>query len=196
MVECLEVAQCTPALVGKVNYFLHFQMKDDLLLSVGECEERRKEAGAAPIEGSKAIRSRVKCNQNCESGLLHASEIAQLQLSARLMVLSACQTGQGEIRGEGLLGLSRAIIRAHVPCAVLTLWQVDDEATRLFMEQFYRTLITGTPVVAALWQAMVRMLRTEKWSHPQFWAPFFCSGLGSVVLESSTAQRAPLPSSS
>ena len=97
MVECLEVAQCTPALVGKVNYFLHFQMKDDLLLSVGECEEWRKEAGAALIEGSKAIQSHVKCNQNCEPGLLHTSEIAQLQLSAWLMVLSACQTGQGEV---------------------------------------------------------------------------------------------------
>ena len=116
------------------------------------------------------------------SGVLRSEEIAVLGLKARLMVLSACQTGLGEIKGEGLLGLSRAIIQSGVPCGVLSLWQVHDAATSSQMLEMYSSLRQGHPVAAALRNAMLKMLSSPEWSHPGFWSPFFCSGCAQVTL--------------
>ena len=128
------------------------------------------------------------CRINCTAGLLSAEELARSQLSARLVVLSACQTGQGEVKGEGLVGLSRAIIQAGVPCSVLSLWAVDDKATLELMDAMYDCLLGGQPVAAALRSAMLQMMRDPARADPRFWNPFFCSGCGSVKLGNSSTE--------
>ena len=78
-----------------------------------------------------------------DDGILHASELPALRVGARLVVLSACQTGQGQVSAEGLLGLSRALLLAGVPASVLSLWPVDDEFTEEFMVHLYSMMIGG-----------------------------------------------------
>ncbi|MGB5898247.1 MAG: CHAT domain-containing protein [Geitlerinemataceae cyanobacterium] len=68
-------------------------------------------------------------------GLLTAGEILDLKLNADLVVLSACDTGRGEITGDGVVGLSRALVTAGVPSIVVSLWKVDDAATAELMQQ-------------------------------------------------------------
>ena len=133
-------------------------------------------------------RKRGNAQDECMAGLLSAEELARSKLSARLMVLSTCQTGQGEVKGEGLVGLSRAIIQAGVPCSVLSLWAVDDKATLKLMDAMYDGLLGGQPVAAALRSAMLQMMRDPAHADPRFWSPFFCSGCGSVKLGNSSTE--------
>ena len=132
---------------------------------------------------SECCERRNSCTINCVSGILSAEELAQKKLrAARLMVMSACQTGQGEVTGEGVLGLSRASIQAGVPCSVLSLWPVDDSATAELMEVFYDALLSGMSVARALRVAMLRLVGNPTWTNPRFWSPFFSSGCGLVQL--------------
>lgn len=103
---------------------------------------------------------------------LRVADIAQLELSAKLVVLSACETGQGEhIRGEGLLGLPSAFLQAGAASVLASLWRIDDQATMVLMEQFYRNLKDNDPA-KALQLAQKSMARSEKWSAPYYWAGF------------------------
>ena len=122
------------------------------------------------------------CTLNCESGLLTSGELARQSLAARLVVLSACQTGQGEILSEGSMGLSRSILQSGAPCGILSLWPVNDLATRDLMKELYTALMSGCATSAALRAAMLKMLAGDKWQGPVFWAAFFCFGCGSVRL--------------
>ncbi|MCB9871240.1 MAG: CHAT domain-containing protein [Planctomycetes bacterium] len=112
-------------------------------------------------------------------GLLHAREIADMTLRARLVVLSACETGSGkEVRGEGLVGLGWAFLVAGVPAQLVSQWQVADAGTKELMVAVYRELATdrGLSPAAALRRAQLAALRSEARSHPYFWAPFFLVG--------------------
>jgi CHAT domain-containing protein len=73
-------------------------------------------------------------------GLLTASEILDLKLNANLVVLSACDTGQGRVSGDGVIGLSRSLISAGASSVLVSLWAVSDEATAFLMTEFYRNL--------------------------------------------------------
>ncbi len=109
------------------------------------------------------------------NGLLTAGEIFDLDLSAELVVLSACNTGRGQIRGEGVIGLSRSLIQAGVPSVLVSLWQVPDTPTAELMVEFYRNLEEkNLDKAQALRQAMLTI--KEKHPNPRNWAAFTLIG--------------------
>jgi len=112
-----------------------------------------------------------------EDGLLTMGEMMNLRFNARLVVLSACRTGLGKVeRGEGITGLTRAVIYAGSPAAVVSLWSVDDTATRELMTRFYDGMIVkGVGKSEALRAAKGEMLKT-RYRHPYFWAAFVMYG--------------------
>lgn len=113
-----------------------------------------------------------------EDGFLEVSEIPELDLDCDLVVLSACQTGRGQLlSGEGILGLSRAFLYAGARSVVVSLWNVSDISTAQLMKNFYQHLIDNTGNAAALRQAKLKMARggTET-RHPYYWAPFIVIG--------------------
>lgn len=114
--------------------------------------------------------------RNRDHVLVTARELAGLDLwGTELVVLSACETGRGDVkRGQGVYGLRRALVVAGAETLVMSLWKVNDEATRTLMERYYRNLLAGKGRVAALNDAM-RALR-EQQPHPHFWAPFIAMG--------------------
>ena len=106
-------------------------------------------------------------------GVLTAMEVLGLKLSGtQLVVLSACETGVGEIHaGEGVYGLRRSFQEAGVHSVVNSLWPVSDEGTRLLMTDFYNELYQGLSPREALRNAQISMLDSE-WNHPYYWAAF------------------------
>lgn len=108
--------------------------------------------------------------------MVTALELAGLNLwGTELVVLSACDTGRGEVkRGQGVYGLRRALVVAGAETLVVSLWRVDDETTRIMMESYYRNLLAGQGRAAALKEAM-RSLRAQH-PHPYYWAPFIAIG--------------------
>ncbi|MBI4704181.1 MAG: CHAT domain-containing protein [Deltaproteobacteria bacterium] len=113
-----------------------------------------------------------------DDGLLTALEAASLDLyGTRLVVLSACETGIGEVgNGEGVYGLRRALAIAGAQTQVMSLWKVDDEATRDLMIAYYRGLAQGGGRAEALRQAQLAFLAERARAHPYFWAAFIASG--------------------
>lgn len=95
-----------------------------------------------------------KLPEGVDDGILTAKEISQLDLRGLdLVVLSACQTGLGEIKGDGVFGLQRGFKKAGANSLLMSLWKVDDEATRLLMTQFYKNLTSGMSKYESLKQA-------------------------------------------
>jgi CHAT domain-containing protein/Tfp pilus assembly protein PilF len=113
-----------------------------------------------------------------QDGFLRLHEIYNLQLNADLVVLSACETGLGkEIKGEGLIGLTRGFMYSGAPRVVASLWNVDDLATAELMKLFYqRMLKDGMPAGAALRAAQLELSGQKRWASPYFWAGFVLHG--------------------
>jgi CHAT domain-containing protein len=115
---------------------------------------------------------------NADDGILSAYEASGLDLwGTKLVVLSACDTGVGEVRvGEGVYGLRRALVMAGAESQVTTLWQVDDAATRDLMVDYYTRLQKGEGRNDALRNAQLSMLKSANRSHPFYWASFIQVG--------------------
>jgi len=109
-------------------------------------------------------------------GLLKAEEIVDLKLNAELVALSACDTAQGKITGDGVVGLSRALISAGVPSVLVSLWKVDDNATAFLMREFYQNWQKSGDKALALRQAMLATKQKQNYSHPRYWAAFTLIG--------------------
>jgi CHAT domain-containing protein len=109
-----------------------------------------------------------------DNGLLSASELFDLSLSADLAVLSACDTGRGEITGDGVVGLSRSLIAAGVPSVVVSLWAVDDASTSALMSHFYQNLNRSPNKAQALREAMLATMKV--YPDPNYWAAFTLIG--------------------
>jgi CHAT domain-containing protein/Flp pilus assembly protein TadD len=124
--------------------------------------------------------SRIFLNaSSTEDGDLYAGEIYNLNLNANLTVLSACQTGLGKIsKGEGLIGLSRALVYAGSKNSIVSFWSVADESTSQLMTDFYSVLLTqnNQNFKLALQQSKLKMIEGEKYSAPYYWAPFILIG--------------------
>lgn len=129
-------------------------------------------------ELSGLVLSLVDENGKPQDGFLRMSEVFNLQLPADLVVLSACQTALGkEIKGEGLVGLTRAFMYAGTERVTASLWQVDDQATAQLMRYFYRGMLKeNLRPAAALRAAQIEMSRSSRWSSPYFWAGFVIQG--------------------
>jgi CHAT domain-containing protein len=114
--------------------------------------------------------------EEAEDGLLTAEDVTGLDLLAtELVVLSACDTGLGQIHvGEGVFGLRRAFVLAGARTLVMSLWKVPDDQTRELMEDFYGRLLAGEGRAQALRQAQLAM--KAKYPDPFYWGAFICQG--------------------
>lgn len=121
-----------------------------------------------------------------EDGLLEAWEVMKLDLNAELAVLSACDTARGRVgAGEGVIGLSWAFLVAGCPTTVVSQWKVESASTTELMVEFHRVLLAGSRKTAApvskaeaLRQASLKLLRSKRYKHPFYWAPFVLVGAG------------------
>jgi CHAT domain-containing protein len=112
-----------------------------------------------------------------QDGLLHVFEIFDLRLNADLVVLSACETALGkEVRGEGLIGLTRSFLYAGAPRVVVSLWPVSDNSTPALMVHLYSHLLDGFDTLRALQLAKLELLKEGTYRHPRYWAPFIAVG--------------------
>jgi CHAT domain-containing protein/Tfp pilus assembly protein PilF len=113
-----------------------------------------------------------------QNGFLRLYDLYNLKLSADIVVLSACQTALGkEIKGEGLVGLTRGFMYAGVPRVVASLWQVEDRASAELMKRFYQRMLgQGLRPAAALRAAQVSMQNDNRWRAPHYWAAFTIQG--------------------
>ena len=113
-----------------------------------------------------------------QDGFLRASDIYNLKLPTELVVLSACQTGLGkEVRGEGLVGLTRGFMYAGAARVIVSLWNVNDQATADLMTKFYRKMLRdGARPAAALRAAQIEMWQQPQWQSPYYWAAFVIQG--------------------
>ncbi len=109
-----------------------------------------------------------------DNGFLSAREIFDLTLTANLAVLSACDTGLGDITSDGVIGLSRSFIAAGVPTVIVSLWAVNDDSTNVLMSHFYRNLKTNPNKAQSLRQAMLTTLK--QYPDPKYWAAFTLIG--------------------
>ena len=109
-----------------------------------------------------------------DNGLLTAEEILDLKLNAELVVLSACDTGNGKITGDGIIGLSRSLITAGVPSVIVSLWSVPDAPTAFLMTQFYKNLQQNPDKAQALRFAMLTTMKQHP--NPKDWAAFTLIG--------------------
>ena len=113
-----------------------------------------------------------------QDGILTALEVTGMNLSGtQLVVLSACETGLGELAaGEGIYGLRRAFVLAGSQTQVISLWKVSDTATQELMVDYYDRLLAGSHRDAALRDTQLAFLESEEYSHPYYWAAFIGSG--------------------
>lgn len=128
-------------------------------------------------ELSELVFSRFDRRGRPRKGVLRAHEIFDLELSAELVVLSACETALGEeVRGEGLVGLTQGFFSAGAAGVVVSLWQVDDRATARLMERFYRHLFAGRSPATSLREAQLSLREEVGWQAPFYWAGFVVQG--------------------
>jgi CHAT domain-containing protein len=114
-----------------------------------------------------------------QDGFLRLHEIYNLSLPADLVVLSACQTALGkEIKGEGLVSLTRGFMYARAARVVATLWSVNDKATAKLMQRFYQKMLGHDQMrpAAALRTAQIEMWKKREWKTPYYWAAFVLQG--------------------
>ena len=105
--------------------------------------------------------------------VLTAQEVYGMQLRAKLVVLSACQTALGkDVAGEGLLGFARAFLYAGAQDVICSLWPVSDESTKVLMEYFYQGLAQGKTPEESLQQAQAALLHNKATAPPFYWAGF------------------------
>jgi len=160
-------------------------------VSEGRAGRGLREDDAPPIvnpllRSGLALSGANQLKRNAEDdGILTALEATGLDLTGtKLVVLSACNTGVGEVKtGEGVYGLRRALVLAGSETQVLSLWPVSDQGTRELMVEYYRRLQQGEGRTEALRQAQLTLLRRgqmrgQNFSHPYYWASFIQSGEG------------------
>lgn len=143
-------------------------------------EDRALSRSGLLLSGSKSALDGYEVAQDMEDGILTAREIAKLDFdNVDLVSLSACQTGLGDLMSsEGVFGLQRGFKKAGAKSILMTLWEVDDVATRLFMTEFYRLFLsTGNKLLALKGaQQYLRNYQDEEkrkcYNNPKYWAAF------------------------
>ena len=110
-----------------------------------------------------------------EEHLLAMSDISQVQLRAKLVVLSCCHSGSGQIRAEGVIGIARAFLGSGARSVLVALWALEDSATEQLMRCFYEHLVRGVSASESLHEAM-KWMRCNGYSDVRQWAPFMLVG--------------------
>ncbi|XP_066016340.1 tetratricopeptide repeat protein 28-like [Pocillopora verrucosa] len=111
-----------------------------------------------------------------EDYILTIRDVSNVQLRAKLVVLSCCHSGRGEIKAEGVVGIARAFMGAGARSVVVSLWAIDDKATLEFMKCFYQHLAEGKPTSKSLNLAMKSLRESDKFRDIKYWAPFMLIG--------------------
>ena len=128
------------------------------------------------MSGANHILDGDSIPENVEDGILTAKEIADVDLRGLdLVVLSACQTGLGDIsQGEGVFGLQRGFKKAGANSILMSLWEVNDETTQILMTQFYKNLVSGQSKRQSLQSAQryLREYNAGQYNKPEYWAAF------------------------
>lgn len=139
-------------------------------------EDRTLTRSGLVMSGANHILEDEVLPVNVEDGILTAKEIADIDLRGLdLVVLSACQTGLGDIaQGEGVFGLQRGFKKAGANSILMSLWEVDDKATQIMMTQFYRNLLSGQSKRQSLLSAQkyLRKVDSGRYDEPKYWAAF------------------------
>lgn len=130
------------------------------------------------LRSGLALDGANQLSSGLDDGVLTALEASDLDLwGTQLVVLSACETGVGEVRaGDGVHGLRRALTIAGAQSLVMSLWQVDDDATKQLMTGYYKALGAGKGRAEGLRQVQLKMLQNTELEHPFFWAAFIPAG--------------------
>ncbi|QFS45537.1 tetratricopeptide repeat protein [Nostoc sphaeroides CCNUC1] len=129
-------------------------------------------------ELSGIVTSLVDKQGKAQKGFLRLNDIFNLDLPAELIVLSACESGVGqEVKGEGLVGLTRGLMYAGSPRVIVSLWKVNDQATSLLMQELYKQILQQdkSPAVA-LREAQLKLWQQKDWQNPRYWAAFSLQG--------------------
>ena len=114
-----------------------------------------------------------------EDGLLEARELLGMNLNAELVVLSACETARGRVgAGEGVIGMSWALLVSGVPATVLSQWKVASDSTSIFMTAFHQNRKKNMGDAAALRAAALSLRKNPAYQHPFYWAAFTLIGAG------------------
>ena len=111
-----------------------------------------------------------------EDYMLTMADVMSVKLRAKLVVLSCCHSGRGEIKAEGVVGIARAFMAAGARSVLVSLWAIEDEATLEFMKSFYHNLVKGRSASESLNHAMKCLRESEKFSDVKYWAPFTLIG--------------------
>jgi CHAT domain-containing protein len=127
---------------------------------------------------SSLLLSQYSAEGQPQDGYLRLQDIYGLKLTSNLVVLSGCETALGKnIRGEGVVGLTRGFMYAGAKAVVASLWRVEDDATAEFMRHFYFAMIENNEYPsAALRYAKLEIARDRRWRNPYFWAAFVLQG--------------------
>ena len=120
--------------------------------------------------------ARTSQNPTKEDYMLTMTDVLSVHIRARLVVLSCCHSGRGEIKVEGVVGIARAFMGAGARSVLVTLWAIDDEATLEFMKHFYHHLVEGRSASESLDQARKCLKESDKFSGVKYWAPFVLVG--------------------
>ena len=135
----------------------------------------------------QGLQNLIRSNLEQNEGILYQSEIYNLNFNADLVVLSACETGLGKItKGEGVIGLTRALLYAGSKNIIVSLWSVNDKSTSKLMIDFYENLLAEKKPYKVsknlikynkpLSEAKRKMIKDGKYAHPYFWSPFILIG--------------------
>jgi CHAT domain-containing protein/tetratricopeptide (TPR) repeat protein len=129
-------------------------------------------------ELSSIVLTMVDKNGVAKNGVMPLHDIYNMDLSAELTVLSACQTALGkDVRGEGFVGLTHSFISAGSKTVISSLWKVDDRATAALMEDLYQSMLqNGMSPAAALRAAKLKVMQDKRWTAPYYWAGFVVQG--------------------
>jgi CHAT domain-containing protein/Flp pilus assembly protein TadD len=144
----------------------------------GGLRSRASDLHSVLVRSGLALAGANHNTQRSTRGLLTALEASDLDLwGTQLVVLSACDTGLGAVsNGDGVYGLRRAMSLAGARCQVMSLWKVDDYATRDLMTFFYQEVLRGATVANALRSAQVAVAGQPGRGHPYYWASFIAAG--------------------
>ena len=180
--EAEEIARLAPA--GSTLKALDFDANRETALSPDLAQYRiihfatHSQLNNTQADLSGVVLSLVDRQGRPRNGFLRLYDIYNLRLKSDLVVLSACQTALGEdIRGEGLIGLTRGFLYAGAPRVLATLWEIDDRTTSELMKRFYTGVLTRKErPAAALRTAQVELWRDKGWDAPYYWAAFTLQG--------------------
>jgi len=165
-------AVTAPRILHVATHGFFLENSDEIKTAKGEVQNPLLRSGLA-LAGANRRDAAAK-----DDGILTALEASGLNLwGTKLVVLSACDTGIGEIKnGEGVYGLRRALTQAGTETLVMSLWAVSDYVTRELMTNYYKNLKQGLGRGASLRQVKLEMLKKKGREHPFFWAAFIQSG--------------------